>query len=145
MTVFTQFPAALPTWLPENARLYLRHTEAGQSIRAIARTEGCHPSTILRRVRAFENRRDDPLIDEALNRLGRLHIQRAGPDQTRPDSATAEKQEGLDHMSAPIRSNQIHTTDEAALEREARRILRRLCEIGGRSRGWRPRWRRPPC
>ncbi len=33
-------------------------------------------------------------------------------------------------MSAPVRSTQCHVPDEAALHREARRILRRLCEIG---------------
>lgn len=53
--------------LPEDARLYLRHVEEGQSIRALARIEGCHPSTILRRIRRFEARRDDPLVDRALS------------------------------------------------------------------------------
>lgn len=52
--------------LPEDARLYLRHVEEGQSIRALARSEGCHASTILRRIRRFEARRDDPLVDGAL-------------------------------------------------------------------------------
>ncbi len=33
-------------------------------------------------------------------------------------------------MSAPIRSSQIQIADEATLQREGRRILRRLCEIG---------------
>ncbi|WP_246020787.1 DUF6456 domain-containing protein [Paracoccus subflavus] len=52
--------------LPDDARLYLRHVEQGQSIRALARAEGCHASTILRRIRRFEARRDDPLVDGAL-------------------------------------------------------------------------------
>lgn len=52
--------------MPEDARLYLRHVEQGQSIRALARAEGCHASTILRRIRRFEARRDDPLVDGAL-------------------------------------------------------------------------------
>ena len=52
--------------LPDDARLYLRHVEEGQSIRALARSEGCHASTILRRIRRFEARRDDPLVDGAL-------------------------------------------------------------------------------
>ena len=52
--------------MPDDARLYLRHVEEGQSIRALARSEGCHASTILRRIRRFEARRDDPLIDGAL-------------------------------------------------------------------------------
>ncbi|WP_347139936.1 DUF6456 domain-containing protein [Paracoccus sp. SSK6] len=52
--------------MPDDARLYLRHVEGGQSIRALARSEGCHASTILRRIRRFEARRDDPLVDGAL-------------------------------------------------------------------------------
>lgn len=59
--------ASLPaSELPDDARLYLRHVEEGQSIRALARSEGCHASTILRRIRRFEARRDDPLVDGAL-------------------------------------------------------------------------------
>ena len=57
--------------LPEDARLYLRHVEGGESIRALARETGCHASTVLRRIRRFENRRDDPLIDRAVERAGR--------------------------------------------------------------------------
>ncbi|TGN54886.1 helix-turn-helix domain-containing protein [Paracoccus liaowanqingii] len=52
--------------MTEDARLYLRHVEQGIPIRALARESGCHASTILRRVRRFEARRDDPLIDAAL-------------------------------------------------------------------------------
>ncbi|MDO5528445.1 MAG: DUF6456 domain-containing protein [Paracoccus sp. (in: a-proteobacteria)] len=51
-----------------DANLYLRHVGNGESIRAIARAEGCHASTILRRIRRFEQRRDDPLVDQALER-----------------------------------------------------------------------------
>ncbi|MDO5706352.1 MAG: DUF6456 domain-containing protein, partial [Paracoccus sp. (in: a-proteobacteria)] len=54
--------------LPDDARLYLRHVEKGESIRSLARELGCHASTILRRIRKFEARRDDPLIDRALDR-----------------------------------------------------------------------------
>ncbi len=59
----------LPEWIPDAVRLYLSHTSEGQSLRALARERGCHASTILRKVRRFENRRDDPLVDEALSRL----------------------------------------------------------------------------
>ncbi|TMV35563.1 helix-turn-helix domain-containing protein, partial [Thioclava sp. BHET1] len=31
-----------PAWLPQGLRLYLDHTEAGVSLRALARREGCH-------------------------------------------------------------------------------------------------------
>lgn len=64
-------PAELPAWLPKHAQLYLRHVEDGIPIRELARAEGCAASTILRRVRRIEARRDDPLVDEALERLGR--------------------------------------------------------------------------
>ena len=40
-------------------------------MRALARDAGVAASTILRRVRKLEQRRDDPLVDRALNRLGR--------------------------------------------------------------------------
>lgn len=56
-----------PDGIPDDARLYLCHVEGGQSIRSLARSEGCHASTILRRIRRFEARRDDPLVDGALN------------------------------------------------------------------------------
>lgn len=49
-------------------RLYLRHVEGGESIRSLAREAGCHASTILRRIRRFEARRDDPLVDRAVER-----------------------------------------------------------------------------
>lgn len=52
--------------MPEDAKLYLRHVEDGELIRALAREAGCHPSTILRRIRRFEARRDDPLVDRAI-------------------------------------------------------------------------------
>lgn len=53
--------------LPDDAKLYLRHVEDGEPIRALAREAGCHASTILRRIRRFEARRDDPLVDGALS------------------------------------------------------------------------------
>lgn len=52
--------------IPDDAQLYLRHVEQGETIRLLAREAGCHASTILRRIRKFESRRDDPLIDSAL-------------------------------------------------------------------------------
>ena len=71
----------------EDARLYMRHVEDGKSIRAIAREAGCHASTILRRIRRFEARRDDPLVDAALQGLGHdalpARTERRDQDQTR--------------------------------------------------------------
>lgn len=51
-----------------DARLYLRHVEQGETIRALARELGCHASTVLRRIRRYEARREDPLVDGALDR-----------------------------------------------------------------------------
>ncbi len=59
----------LPQWVPPSVSLYLRHTATGLSLRALAREQGCHASTVLRQVRRLENRRDDPLVDKALARL----------------------------------------------------------------------------
>jgi hypothetical protein len=51
---------------------YIDHAVYGNSIRSLARSDGVHPSTILRRVRKLEHRRDDPLIDAAIDRLAGL-------------------------------------------------------------------------
>lgn len=68
----TAHPApSLPAWVPAGARLYLSHVTAGQSLRALGRDHGCHASTVLRQIRQFEDRRDDPLVDTALRRLDR--------------------------------------------------------------------------
>ncbi|WP_136649407.1 DUF6456 domain-containing protein [Paracoccus aeridis] len=96
-------PAALPAAMPDDARLYLRHVEGGESIRAIARDTGCHASTILRRIRRFEQRRDDPLLDGAVDRS------RATP-------------QGLDTQAGRGSDWTRNELDQA------RRILRRLAE-----------------
>lgn len=51
---------------------YLAHTMAGVSIRAIARTYGCHASTVLRQIRKTEQHRDDPLTDSAFEAMEAL-------------------------------------------------------------------------
>lgn len=108
----------LPAWLPEAVRLYLDHTEEGMSLRALARREGCHASTVLRHVRRYENRRDDPLVDEALAAFGRSQGKTADPARKDVDAMTAPLRSPLDPL----------TIDEATIAREARRILRRLAE-----------------
>ena len=112
----------VPAWVPGAARLYLAHVERGTGIRQIAREEGCHASTVLRRIRRFESRRDDPLVDEALRALGggadgsdtgeeaRMNIERGGIGPALGEGG-----------GAPV--------GEAALG-EARRVLRRLGEAG---------------
>lgn len=62
--------AAFPGWVPAAARHYIAHIEAGAPLREIARSAGCHASTIMRQVRRIEGQRDDPLVDGALRRLG---------------------------------------------------------------------------
>ena len=109
----------LPSWLPDAVRLYLDHTEDGLSLRALARREGCAASTVMRQVRRYEHRRDDPLVDEALAVLGRAHAIRTHPP--------SEKDATL--MTAPIRAETL-VMDDATIGREARRILRRLTEPG---------------
>jgi hypothetical protein len=109
----------MPDWVPEPTRQYLAHVTAGQSLRLIARAEGLVPSTICRRVRRIESRRDDPLIDEALDALAAHAARAAGRmnDQQEPRN-----------MTAPFRSPIV--SDESTINREGRRILRRLCETG---------------
>jgi len=109
----------LPDWLPPSVRLYLDHTEDGCSFRSLAKREGRHASTIMRQVRRYESRRDDPLLDEALAAFARMF------DHSRADPAKKEPQP----MSAPLR-HVSPTVDEQALDREGRRILRRLAEPG---------------
>ena len=109
----------LPSWLPSAVRLYLDHTEDGQSLRALARREGCHASTVMRHVRRYENRRDDPLMDAALAALGRGQ----GRENSNPVNKDADK------MTLPLRPDAL-TMDDATLAREGRRILRRLMEPG---------------
>ncbi|TDX23791.1 hypothetical protein EV657_12556 [Rhodovulum visakhapatnamense] len=113
----TQCPnQSAPAWLPQAARLYLAHTEAGVSLRELARIEGCHPSTVMRQVRRVETRRDDPLIDDALNRLG-----------GQSDASAPQKESP--HMS-PTTRPRPPAADESTIDREALRLLRRLNEPG---------------
>ncbi|GHC44315.1 DUF6456 domain-containing protein [Gemmobacter tilapiae] len=101
----------MPNWLPNAARLYLDHTEQGLSLRALARREGCHASTVIRQVRRYESRRDDPLVDEALGLLGR-HV---GLSNGRGTGK-------MDRFEPP--------RDEAVLRQEAGRVLRHLLVEG---------------
>jgi len=111
----------LPGWVPRAAVHYLAHTERGQSIRALARENDCHPSTILRQVRRFEQRRDDPLVDDALralsdatNMIGEMGMETKAID-VRGRIGRAKPQEGL---------------TQARIDQEAKRVLLRLCEPG---------------
>lgn len=105
--------AGLPGWLPDPVRLYLAHVEGGTSIRALARAEGRHASTVLRQVRRTEILRDDPLADAALTRIGRLMQRQAGPRPTTLDP------EDKPHMTAP-------DFDDATLKAETLHALKAL-------------------
>ncbi|BBU56843.1 helix-turn-helix domain containing protein [Mameliella alba] len=107
----------LPNWVPDAARVYLAHTEQGCSIRELARQAGCHASTVLRQVRRIETRRDDPLVDAALCNLG-------AAGETDPAQETRKDTDPMNAAMTPT------PPDEATLAREARRVLRRLCESG---------------
>jgi hypothetical protein len=104
-----------PDWLPRAARLYLDHVVGGHSLRALARREGCNASTVLRLVRRYEARRDDPLLDQALTEL----------TEPPPRQIPLPSQEEDPAMTVPFRS-----VDETTLQREGRRVLRRLSEPG---------------
>ncbi|MEE9388427.1 MAG: DUF6456 domain-containing protein [Paracoccaceae bacterium] len=91
------------------------------SIRRLAKGAGCHASTILRQVRKIETQRDDPLIDEALTGL----VQPA---------AMAGNSKQISFKDSHLMTQQIRfsTTapDDETINREGRRILRRLREPG---------------
>jgi hypothetical protein len=113
--------ASLPSWLPSAVRHYLDHTEEGTSLRALARREGIHASTVLRQVRRFEGRREDPLMDEALAAVARL-VPRPADDPARKEDPSMSA--AMRHPPQPV------LCDETALAREGRRVLRRLAEPG---------------
>ena len=58
--------------LPSSFDLYAEHVLNGRSLRSLARETGLSPSTVLRRVRKIEDRRDDPLIDDFFGNLAPL-------------------------------------------------------------------------
>lgn len=95
----------LPGWVPTAACHYLAHTEAGAPIRELARAADVHASTILRQVRRFETRRDDPLVDQALRDLAvavsvRTRSQSGGIAMTATDEPLSESK--LAREAAPV-------------------------------------------
>ena len=103
------------------AQRYLAHTEAGHSIRAIARRTGCHPSTIMRQIRKVETRRDDPLVDAALRSLG--------VGMGHPRHPHRDRRNGKDDVMA-ARVAAYQTEEDAQTRQDMLRVLRRLCETG---------------
>ncbi len=108
---------SFPSWVPTSARHYLFHTEVGLSIRAVAREAGCHASTVMRQIRKLENRRDDPLVDEALVSLGSHHLHV-------PDDCNLR---GHRTMNAAVDPKTLDFS-HAVLKSQAQHVLRLLCD-----------------
>jgi len=79
MTQSKRASRAVPSWVPADVRNYVFHTEMGQAIRVLARSQSCHASTIMRQVRKVEQRRDDPLVDRAIRALSDVRGDDNGP------------------------------------------------------------------
>ena len=88
-------PAHLPTWVPDAAQHYLAHVEQGRSMRELARDAGCHASTVLRQIRRIELRRDDILVELALQRLGPAPASGRKSARTASRAAAAPVWEGV--------------------------------------------------
>lgn len=112
---------ALPSWLPSEVQHYLAHTGAGMSIRDIARLIDCHASTISRRIRRIEARRDDPLIDAALRRM---------EAKLQPCGQGIRQRVEREVLSMGRNPGQENVPEEGTLKQEAARVLRRMCETG---------------
>lgn len=107
---------------------YIAHTVAGIPMRDIARRRGVHPSTVMRTVRRLEARRDDPLHDALLAETEAVMAASGGAEAFAIDMETALPTTLAPEGPADRADLHGASTDETALEREARRILRRLCE-----------------
>lgn len=107
---FTPRGSSVPGWVPRSVQNYIDHTEMGIPIRALARKQGCHASTILRQIRRVETLRDDPLVDGVLKTLG-----------GKPETVPAPKGGGGCVEGLP---------DAEQLLGDAVRVLRRLSETG---------------
>jgi len=94
--------------------LYVAHVHDGRSLRSLARETGLNPSTVMRRVRKIEDRRDDPLVDDFFETalLRSDNLSKAGKDDKAMASTLQEKQGATD------------------TNKEELRVLRRLCETG---------------
>lgn len=108
----------LPDWVPAHARIYVAHAVEGRTLRSVAAERGMAASTVLRQVRRLEERRDDPLVDDILERLS--EAARPGPTSTDTTDKDPHPMSSLPDPATLI--------DDETMNREARRILRRLCE-----------------
>ncbi|MEP2782040.1 MAG: DUF6456 domain-containing protein [Pseudoruegeria sp.] len=113
---------SLPDWLPIDVHHYLAHTASGKSIRSLARGAGCHASTVLRQIRKYEARREDPLVDEALQRIGHRHY------PTSSQRLSIQEKQSMTKQVRIVAKN----CETGRFTQEAMRVLRRLCETGSR-------------
>ena len=89
---FVRSATSLPTWVFRPRRRSTWHIpRMANRCAGIALRDGAAPSTVCRRVRRMEARRDDPLVDEALDALA-AHAARAArdPDDT-PERPTGDQ------------------------------------------------------
>jgi len=111
---------SVPAWVPRSVQNYIDHTEMGIPIRALAREQGCHASTVLRQIRRVETLRDDPLVDNALKNLGGGEV-----------SVREQVQKRLDSLrQAKIDAGEKEVPNIAELSAHGNRVLKRLCETG---------------
>ena len=117
-----------PSWVPETAIRYLLHTEAGYSIRDLARGAGCHASTVLRQIRKMETRRDDPHVDALLSALSDRYCARPIGFSAQPDTNVTSEDVMIDDAGGAAAAGVL--PDDQRFIGDAARILRRLCETG---------------
>ncbi len=108
----------LPEWVPPAVHAYVEHACQGRPLRDVAAERGCAASTILRQVRRIEIRRDDPLVDDIMDRLADLR--RSCSEQTKDPTKDAPTMSAMPDPATLI--------DDVTLQREAKRVLRRLTE-----------------
>ena len=111
-----------PDWLPRAAENYLEHTVLGRPIRKMARSQDCHPSTILRQVRRLETKRDDPLIDSALTSISTTFAKRKTDEQREVSEMSLD--------IVPESAANVAGLPKEKLDQDGLIVLRRLCERG---------------
>ena len=85
---------AVPAWVPVEVRNYVFHSEMGQPIRVLARSQSYHASTIMRQIQKVETRRDDPLVDRAIKEL-------AAENSATPSPSSLEMMQALRRLAMP--------------------------------------------
>ncbi|GMG80855.1 DUF6456 domain-containing protein [Paralimibaculum aggregatum] len=137
------FPGAAATGTARDAALYRAHTEAGASLRSLAREIGRHPSTVMRAVQRVEEKRDDPIFDRLMaqpcadaaappDRAANV----AAPCALRAAHAAASPEDRAARPAAQLAARLAAHPDPAAAAaderpgRAAKTALRRLSEPG---------------